>query len=42
MVDRRITGPAILATLGFAVLLSVLGCGAQAATLDVTYYYLPG
>ncbi|MEE9230050.1 MAG: hypothetical protein V3U86_05040 [Acidobacteriota bacterium] len=42
MVDRRSTGPAILAALGFAVLLSVLGCGAQADTLDVTYYYLPG
>ncbi len=37
------TCTATLAAVGFAVLLSTLGCGgAQADTLDVTYYYLPG
>jgi len=37
------TRTAILATLGLAILLAGSGCGgAQADTLDVTYYYLPG
>ena len=37
------TRTAILATLGLAVLFAAPGCGgAQADTLDVTYYYLPG
>lgn len=43
MVNSCGTRNTVLATLGLAVLLAASGCGgAQADTLDVTYYYLPG